>query len=107
LAPVQRHDGTDVYCKVLDSRKPFDLCNVFDRGRPPSDSEQGNMKIGLNIVGVILVIFGSIWFLQGINVLPGSFMTGQIRWAIIGGITIAAGAGLLIAINRRRLDGSR
>jgi len=65
------------------------------------------MKIGLNIVGVILVIFGSIWFLQGINVLPGSFMTGQIRWAIIGGITIAAGAGLLIAINRRRLDGSR
>ena len=38
-----------------------------------------NMKLGLNIVGVILVILGSVWFLQGINVLPGSFMTGQIR----------------------------
>ena len=34
------------------------------------------MKITLNIVGVILVTFGCIWFLQGINVLPGSFMTG-------------------------------
>ena len=31
----------------------------------------------LNILGVLLVLFGAIWFLQGINVLPGSFMTGQ------------------------------
>jgi len=44
------------------------------------------MRIGLNIVGVILVILRGIWFLQGINVLPGSFMTGQTRWAVIGGI---------------------
>jgi hypothetical protein len=42
--------------------------------------EQGaDMKITLNIVGGVLVLFGAIWFLQGINVLPGSFMTGQIR----------------------------
>jgi len=44
-----------------------------------------NMKITLNIVGGLLVVFGAIWFLQGINVLPGSFMTGQIRWAVLGG----------------------
>ena len=37
------------------------------------------MKVTLNIVGAVLVLFGAIWFLQGINVLPGSFMTGQIR----------------------------
>jgi len=37
------------------------------------------MKGSLNVVGGILVLFGGIWFLQGINVLPGSFMTGQIR----------------------------
>ena len=35
------------------------------------------MKATLNIVGAVLVLFGAIWFLQGINVLPGSFMTGQ------------------------------
>ena len=31
------------------------------------------MKIALNIIGALLVLFGAIWFLQGINVLPGSF----------------------------------
>jgi hypothetical protein len=60
------------------------------------------MRITLNVAGVILVLFGAIWFLQGINVLPGSFMTGQIRWAVYGGITAAAGIGLLLAARRRR-----
>jgi hypothetical protein len=60
------------------------------------------MKITLNIVGSILVVFGAIWFLQGINVLPGSFMTGQIRWAVYGGIAIAAGISLLLVANRHR-----
>ena len=69
-------------------------------------SPQGvNMKIALNIVGVVLVVFGTIWFLQGINVLPGSFMTGQIRWAVYGGITAAAGISLLLTAKRRRRNG--
>ena len=54
------------------------------------------------LVGAILVLFGAIWFLQGINVLPGSFMTGQIRWAVYGGIAIAVGITLLLAPRRRR-----
>jgi hypothetical protein len=52
-------------------------------------------------VGVILMIVGLIWFLQGINVLPGSFMTGQIRWAVYGGVAVAAGVALLILARRR------
>lgn len=60
------------------------------------------MRIALNIVGVVLVLFGSVWFLQGINVLPGSFMTGQIRWAVYGGIAVIAGIVLLVRANRRR-----
>ena len=63
------------------------------------------MKVTLNIVGALLVLMGAIWFFQGINVLPGSFMTGQIRWAIYGGIAIAAGIALLFVANRRKLDG--
>ena len=63
------------------------------------------MRVILNTVGVILVIFGCIWFLQGINVLPGSFMTGQIRWAVYGGIAVAAGIALLLAANRRGWSG--
>jgi len=65
------------------------------------------MKVILNILGALLVLFGAIWFLQGINVLPGSFMTGQIRWAIYGGIAVVAGAALLFVANRRKLDGGR
>jgi hypothetical protein len=65
------------------------------------------MRVALNIGGVVLVLFGVIWFLQGINVLPGSFMTGQIRWAVYGGIAVVAGVALLVAANRRRLTGTR
>lgn len=43
--------------------------------------------------------------LQGINVLPGSFVTGQIRWAIIGVIGFGAGIAWLLAANRRGLTG--
>ncbi|TFH43310.1 MAG: hypothetical protein E4H01_12230 [Lysobacterales bacterium] len=32
---------------------------------------------------------------QGINILPGSFMTGQIRWAYAGIVTALIGGGLL------------
>lgn len=59
------------------------------------------MKITLNIVGVLLILFGAIWFLQGINILPGSFMTGQIQWAIYGGCLVAIGIVMLIAARRR------
>jgi len=45
---------------------------------------------------------GCVWFLQGINILPGSLMSGQMKWAIIGGVLLVAGIGLLMAANRRR-----
>jgi len=60
------------------------------------------MKIVLNLVGAVLVLFGTVWFLQGINVLLGSFMTGQIRWAVYGGIAAVAGVVLLFVAKRRR-----
>jgi hypothetical protein len=62
------------------------------------------VRIALNIVGSLLVLAGATWFLQGINVLPGSFMTGQIRWAVYGGIAVAAGIGLLLKANRSPKD---
>jgi len=56
----------------------------------------------MKILGTILIVLGLIWFLQGINVLPGSFMTGQIRWAIYGGVAVVVGVVLLIAARRRQ-----
>ena len=60
------------------------------------------MKIAFNIVGALLIVSGSVWFLQGINVLPGSFMTGQVRWAVYGGIAIVVGVILLVSAARKR-----
>jgi hypothetical protein len=58
------------------------------------------MKIALNVLGGLLMLFGTTWFLQGINVLPGSFMTGDIHWAFYGGIAIIAGVAVLLKANR-------
>jgi hypothetical protein len=60
------------------------------------------MKLTLNVVAGLLILMGATWFLQGINVLPGSFMTGQTRWAVYGGIAVVAGVVLLLTSNRAR-----
>jgi hypothetical protein len=60
------------------------------------------MKLSLRIVGVLLLLMGTIWFLQGINVLPGSFMSGQQRWAVNGAIAVAVGLTLVVVSFKRR-----
>ena len=59
------------------------------------------MRILLNVVAVLALLSGCIWFLQGINILPGSFMTGQMKWAIYGGVLVLVGIAVLIMANRR------
>jgi hypothetical protein len=58
------------------------------------------MRMLMTIVGVLLVLIGGIWILQGINVLPGSFMTGQTKWAIYGAIAAVAGIVLIVLARR-------
>ena len=60
------------------------------------------MRATFTVVGVLLVLIGVTWFLQGINVLPGSFMTGQVKWAVNGGLAAVVGLILIVAANRRR-----
>jgi len=60
------------------------------------------VRIVFNVLGGLLLVAGGVWFLQGINILPGSFMTGQTKWAVYGGLLMVAGIGLLFLANRRR-----
>jgi hypothetical protein len=53
------------------------------------------VKIFGTVAGVLLALIGCVWFLQGINVLPGSFMTGQTKWAVYGVITLVIGLAVL------------
>ena len=40
-------------------------------------------------------LVGVVWLLQGVGILPGSFMTGQLFWAVMGAIFMVVG-GLLV-----------
>jgi hypothetical protein len=49
------------------------------------------MKLWGNVAGVIAVVIGAIWILQGANILGGSIMSGQSQWLYIGAVVVIAG----------------
>ncbi len=60
------------------------------------------MKWVLLVVGVLMVLTGAIWTLQGLDVLGGSAMSGVTLWAIIGPIVVVAGL-VLAFLGARRM----
>jgi hypothetical protein len=59
------------------------------------------MRGGLLLFGVVCIVLGGLWTLQGIGIVGGSFMTGQSLWATIGGALLLVGL-LLCAYAARR-----
>jgi hypothetical protein len=59
------------------------------------------MMIVRNVGGGLMVLLGGIWFLQGINVLPGSFMTGSTFWAVAGAVLLLVGLVVLTQFRAR------
>jgi hypothetical protein len=57
------------------------------------------------VIGGIATLAGVVWILQGSGMLPGSFMTGQRMWLIIG--IVVAIIGLALAYNGMRRPASR
>jgi hypothetical protein len=47
-------------------------------------------------IAILLILGGTVWFLQGVGVIEGSFMTGEALWAVIGAGCIVAGIALLV-----------
>ena len=60
------------------------------------------MKLVANILGVLMVLIGALWTLQGSNVLAGSAMSGQSMWLWIGIVVLVAGLGVLYWYNLRK-----
>jgi hypothetical protein len=54
------------------------------------------MRTLLVIIGVLAILAGGTFFLQGIGALPGSFMTGDPTWAWIGGAFLIGGIALIV-----------
>jgi hypothetical protein len=60
------------------------------------------MKVTVLVVGVVAVLLGVVWTLQGLDVLGGSSMSGNKTWAIVGPIVAVVGLVAVIAGARRR-----
>ena len=59
------------------------------------------MKIVLFIISLMIFLAGLTFFLQGINILPGSYMTGDPHWTINGALMMVVSGGL-VRFGRRR-----
>jgi len=55
------------------------------------------LRCVLLIAGGLMILVGGVWLLQGVGMLPGSFMTGQPFWAVMGAIFLAVGGVLVVA----------
>lgn len=59
------------------------------------------MRWAGRIIGALAVIIGIVWTLQGLNILGGSGMSGQLIFAVIGPIVALVGLVLVVASMRR------
>ena len=49
------------------------------------------MRVGLGVLGVLVVLAGAVFAGQGLGYIPGSYMTGDIKWFWIGSAMVVAG----------------
>jgi hypothetical protein len=55
------------------------------------------VRTGLTVIGVLVLLVGVVFAGQGLGYIPGSFMTGDIRWFWIGLGLIVVGAAMAAA----------
>ena len=60
------------------------------------------MRLVLYIVGVLLLLMGSGWILQGVGIIPVGGMAYQVKWAYIGAEVDLVGIGLIVLARRRK-----
>jgi hypothetical protein len=52
------------------------------------------------IVGVLMILLGGLWILQGVGIVGGSFMSGQPFWSTTGTVVLVVGV-VLCALGLR------
>ncbi|MGA7525570.1 MAG: hypothetical protein WBW84_24195 [Acidobacteriaceae bacterium] len=64
------------------------------------------MRVISSLIGLLLILMGGIWILQGLNLAWGplsrSFMESQPRWAIYGAILCVIGIAQIVWSNTRQ-----
>ena len=54
------------------------------------------MKTGLGILGALVLLAGAVFAGQGLGYIPGSYMTGDMKWFWIGSAMVVGGLALII-----------
>jgi hypothetical protein len=57
------------------------------------------------VLAVILALVGVVWILQGLDVLGGYGMSGQIEWTVIGAILVVVAVALLAGARKADAGG--
>lgn len=57
------------------------------------------MSMSRAAAAVVLALLGIVWIGQGVGVIPGSFMTSDVRWAVAGVVLLII-AGVLVWLGR-------
>ena len=60
------------------------------------------MRNAMGVLGVLMVLFGVLFTLQGVGKVQGSFMSNTTTWTVLGPIIALIGLGLAITGWRRR-----
>ena len=58
-------------------------------------------RIAMVVVGVLAALTGGVWIGQGLNLIPGSVMTGDKKWFYIGLVVLVVGVVMLLSGLRR------
>ncbi len=63
------------------------------------------MTAARTLVSVICLLVGLVWIGQGLNLIQGSFMTGQRTWSVVGIVLVAFAVLQLALLARARKRG--
>jgi hypothetical protein len=64
-------------------------------GRCTGGARKVRRRSFVTVAGVVLLLLGLLWFLQGVGVVGGSFMSGEPVWAVIGLVLLLLAVRLL------------
>jgi hypothetical protein len=54
------------------------------------------LKTGLGVIGGLVLLAGAVFAGQGLGYIPGSYMSGDMKWFWIGSGMVIVGAGLIV-----------
>jgi len=52
------------------------------------------VRLGVGVIGLLVLLAGAVFAGQGLGYIPGSFMTGDIKWFWIGSAMVVIGLAL-------------